>query len=102
MLCGLQDARSVRIIETFRSKETAMAQEPLEVHKVTFEVYKVTIENTNKLRDQKQALDTLYTTITTFVLGAAAYTASHSKFNSWFPVIVTIIISLVVLAFTLH
>lgn len=67
-----------------------------------FAVYKLVIEDTNQLSNRRQMLDNLYVTIVTLVLGADAYIAANSRLADWFPVLVTIGISLVGVIFTNH
>lgn len=67
-----------------------------------FAVYKLVVEDTNQLSSRRQLLDNLYVTIVTLVLGADAYVAANSHLLDWFPVFVTIGISLVGVVFTNH
>ncbi|MGO8949803.1 MAG: hypothetical protein ACLQUY_19545 [Ktedonobacterales bacterium] len=63
-----------------------------------FDVYKVIIEDTNHLNLRRQATDSFYVALLTFVLTGDAYVAYNAKFDSWPPDTLTLGIAAVGLA----
>ena len=63
-----------------------------------FDVYKVTIEDTNQLNFRRHATDSFYVALLTFVLTGDAYVAYSATFDRWLPAIITLGIAAVGLA----
>jgi hypothetical protein len=67
-----------------------------------FETYKLIVEDTNQLGSRRQTIDTVYEGIVTLVLGADGYVAATAEFHGWLPLVVTAVIGIIGIIFTVH
>lgn len=65
-----------------------------------FDAYKTILEDTNRIADRRQGLESPYFTLITFALAGDAYVFAVSQFDSWLPVIATCAIGILGLAAT--